>query len=91
MSVLVVGLSHRSAPLSLLEDVSRGLGDTTEVLTELLAGAVGEAVVLSTCNRVEVYADTEGFHPGVEAVTDLLLRRADVTLEELSKHLYVHW
>jgi len=91
VSVLVVGLSHRSAPLSLLEDVSRGLGDTTEVLTELLAGAVGEAVVLSTCNRVEVYADTEGFHPGVEAVTDLLLRRADVTLEELSKHLYVHW
>lgn len=91
MSVLVVGLSHRSAPLSLLEDVSRGLGDTTDVLAELLAGAVGEAVVLSTCNRVEVYADTEGFHPGVEAVTDLLLRRADVTLEELSKHLYVHW
>ena len=91
MSVLVVGLSHRSAPLSLLEDVSRGLGDTTDVLTELLAGAVSEAVVLSTCNRVEVYADTEGFHPGVEAVTDLLLRRADVTLEELSKHLYVHW
>jgi glutamyl-tRNA reductase len=91
VSVLVVGLSHRSAPLSLLEDVSRGLGDTTDVLTELLAGAVGEAVVLSTCNRVEVYADTEGFHPGVEAVTDLLLRRADVTLEELSKHLYVHW
>jgi glutamyl-tRNA reductase len=91
VSVLVVGLSHRSAPLSLLEDVSRGLGDTTDVLTELLAGAVSEAVVLSTCNRVEVYADTEGFHPGVEAVTDLLLRRADVTLEELSKHLYVHW
>ena len=91
MSVLVVGLSHRSAPLSLLEDVSRGLGDTTDVLAELLAGAVGEAVVLSTCNRVEVYADTEGFHPGVEAVTDLLLRRAGVTLEELSKHLYVHW
>ncbi|HUR14414.1 MAG TPA: glutamyl-tRNA reductase [Mycobacteriales bacterium] len=91
MSVLVVGLSHRSAPLSLLEDVSRGLDDLTDVLTELRAGAVGEAVVLSTCNRVEVYADTEGFHPGVEAVTDLLIRRADVTMEELSKHLYVHW
>jgi glutamyl-tRNA reductase len=91
MSVLVVGLSHRSAPVALLEEVSRGVGDTTEVLTELVAGAVGEAVVLSTCNRVEVYADTEGFHAGVEAVTDLLTRRSSVSLEELSKHLYVHW
>jgi glutamyl-tRNA reductase len=91
MSVLVVGLSHRSAPVSLLEEVSRGLGSTHEVLGELLGGAVSEAVVLSTCNRVEVYADSEGFHPGVEAVTDLLTRRSDVALEELSKHLYVHW
>jgi glutamyl-tRNA reductase len=91
MSVLVVGLSHRSAPVSLLEEVSRGVDDTAEVLRELVAGAVGEAVVVSTCNRVEVYADTEGFHAGVEAVTDLLTRRSDVALEELSKHLYVHW
>lgn len=91
MSVLVVGLSHRSAPVSLLEEVSRGVDDTTEVLRELVGGAVGEAVVLSTCNRVEVYADTEGFHAGVDAVTDLLTRRSVVSLEELSKHLYVHW
>jgi glutamyl-tRNA reductase len=91
MSVLVVGLSHRSAPVSLLEEVSLGVGDSTDVLGELTAGAVGEAVVVSTCNRVEVYADTDGFHAGVDAVTDLLSRRAGVPLEELSKHLYVHW
>ncbi len=91
MSILVVGISHRSAPVSLLEEVTLGLGDTTGVLGELSAGAVSEAVVLSTCNRVEVYADTEGFHAGVDAVTDLLVRRSGVPLEELSKHLYVHW
>ena len=91
MSVLVVGISHRSAPVSLLEEVTLGLGDTTGVLGELTPGAVSEAVVLSTCNRVEVYADTEGFHAGVDAVTDLLARRSGVPLEELSKHLYVHW
>ena len=91
MSVLVVGISHRSAPVSLLEEVTVGVGDTTGVLGELTAGAVSEAVVLSTCNRVEVYADTEGFHAGVDAVTDLLSRRSGVPLEELSKHLYVHW
>lgn len=91
MSVLVVGLSHRSAPVSLLEEVSRGLGNTSEVLAELTAGAVGEAIVVSTCNRVEVYSDTDGFHAGVAAVTDLLTRRTEVTLDDLSKHLYVHW
>lgn len=90
MSVLVVGLSHRSAPVSMLEEVSRGVDDLADVLSEL-SGVVNEAVLVSTCNRVEVYADTDGFHAGVEAVTDLLTRRSDVTLEELSKHLYVHW
>ena len=44
MSVLVVGLSHRSAPVSLLEEVSRGLGDGADVLTEVVAGQVSEAV-----------------------------------------------
>jgi glutamyl-tRNA reductase len=90
MSVLVVGLSHRSAPVGLLEEVSRGVDGLGDVLSEL-AGSVNEAVLVSTCNRVEVYADTDGFHAGVAAVTDLLTRRSDVTLEELSKHLYVHW
>jgi glutamyl-tRNA reductase len=91
VSVLVVGISHRSAPVALLEEVTLGLGDTTGVLDELKAGAVTEAVVVSTCNRVEVYADTEGFHSGVDAITDLLARRSGVPLDELSKHLYVHW
>ena len=91
MSVLVVGLSHRSAPVSLLEKVTIGIGDTSGVLGELKADAVSEAIVLATCNRVEVYADTEGFHVGVDAITDLLARRSGVPLEDLSKHLYVHW
>ena len=91
MSVLVVGVSHRSAPVALLERVTLGIGDTTGVLAELTAGAVAEAVVLATCNRVEVYTDTSGFHAGVDAVSDLLSRRSGVPLEELSKHLYVHW
>jgi len=91
VSVLVVGVSHRSAPVSLLERVTVGLHDTGEVVGQLRAGAVSEAVVLSTCNRVEVYADTEGFHAGVDAVTDLLSRGSGVPLEELQDHLYVWW
>ena len=91
MSVLVVGVSHRSAPVSLLEQVTLGIGDTTSVLEELTEGEFGEAVVLATCNRVEVYAETAGFHAALAAVSDLLARRSGVPLEELSKHLYVHW
>ena len=91
MSVLAVGISHRSAPVSLLEEVTRGVGDTAEVLDELRSGSVNEAVLVATCNRVEVYADSDDFHPGLDAITDLLSRRSGIPLEELSKHLYVHW
>ena len=92
MSVLVVGISHRTAPVSLLEQVTAGVGDTAGVLQQLrTTGPVGEAVVLGTCNRVEVYADTGGFHTGVEAVSDLLARLSGVALPELTQHLYVHW
>ncbi len=91
MSVLVVGISHRSAPVALLERMTLGLHDTAEVAAQLTAGSVAEAVVLSTCNRVEVYADTEAFHAGVDAVSDLLSRSSGVPLAELTDHLYVHW
>jgi glutamyl-tRNA reductase len=92
VSVLVVGISHRSAPVSLLERVTAGVGDAGGVLQQLrTTGPVGEAVVLATCNRVEVYADTDGFHAGVDAVSDLLSRLSGVGLDELSRHLYVHW
>ena len=91
MSVLVVGVSHRTAPVALLEKVTVGLHDTGAVASQLRAGAVTEAVVLATCNRVEVYADTDGFHAGVDAVSDLLARGSGVPLDELKDHLYVHW
>jgi glutamyl-tRNA reductase len=90
VSVLVVGASHRTAPVALLEQVTVGLTDA--VLPSLRAvGPVDEAVVLATCNRVEVYADTQGFHAGVDAVRDLLAQRSGVPLAELDSHLYVHW
>jgi glutamyl-tRNA reductase len=91
VSVLVVGISHRSAPVSLLERIAVGIGDTPAVVRQLRAGPVSEAVVLATCNRVEVYVDTDGFHAGVDAVSDLLSRCSGIPLTELSPSLYVHW
>jgi glutamyl-tRNA reductase len=93
--VLVVGISHRSAPVALLERITVGIGSglrRPELVEQLRTrGPVAEAVVLATCNRVEVYVDTEAFHSGVDAVSDLLSQLSDVPLAELSGHLYVHW
>lgn len=91
MSVLVVGVSHRTAPVPLLEKVTVGLHDSGAVAQRLTDGTVAEAVVLATCNRVEIYADTDAFHAGVDAVSDLLARSSGVPLSTLTDHLYVHW
>lgn len=92
MSVVVVGVSHRSAPVTLLERALVG-PDALPRFTTSVAEAphVSEAVVLSTCNRVEVYADVRAFHAGVGEVTALLAESAGVPVDALTPHLYVHY
>ncbi|KJE23215.1 glutamyl-tRNA reductase [Frankia torreyi] len=91
MSLLVVGLNHRTAPTSLLEQASVSGDDTPKVLHDLAAAAhVTEAVVLSTCNRTEIYADVETFHGGVADISDQLSRICGIDLGDLAGHLYVH-
>ena len=92
MSLLVVGLSHKSAPLTLLERAAV----TGDALGKLLHDVhvsqhTAGTFVVSTCNRVEVYADVEKFHAGVSAVSELLARHADIDLAQLTKYLYVHY
>lgn len=89
MSVLALGLNHRSATTELLERVSLSGDDLRKALHELVSGeCVAEAVVLSTCNRVEIYASTTTFHGGVAEVTDLLARVSGLALPELQTSLY---
>ena len=92
MSVLVVGLSHKSAPVATLERVAVS-GDTlTKLLRDVVqAEPVAEAFVVSTCNRVEVYADVDRFHAGVTAICELLARHCGVPPHELTPYLYVHY
>ena len=92
MSVLVVGLSHKSAPVATLERAAVS-GDTlTKLLRDVVqAEPVAEAFVVSTCNRVEVYADVDRFHAGVTAICELLARHCGVPPHELTQHLYVHY
>ncbi|HEX5496760.1 MAG TPA: glutamyl-tRNA reductase [Mycobacteriales bacterium] len=92
MSLLVVGLSHRGAPVSLLEGASISGDDVPKALAELIRGPhVSEALVLSTCNRVEIYADVDRFHGGVHDLTALLARNAGADIPTLGKYLYVHY
>jgi glutamyl-tRNA reductase len=92
VSVLVVGLSHRTAPVDLLERVVV-IGDTGGKLLADVQGSphVTEALLLSTCNRVEVYADVSKFHGGVADVSELLAHHSGVPLDTLTPHLYVHY
>jgi glutamyl-tRNA reductase len=92
MSLLIVGLSHRSAPLSLLERVSLSSEAGGKLLDDVVAApAIDEAMLLSTCNRVELYASVEKFHAGVAALSELLVRHTGVTFDEISPYLYVHY
>jgi len=90
MNLLVVGLSYRTAPVALLERIAAVA--PVDVHPRLLAQPyVGEAVLLSTCNRVEVYAAVTGFHGGLSDVCSVVAELADVSAAELAEHLYVHF
>jgi glutamyl-tRNA reductase len=92
MNVLVIGLSHRTAPVSLLERVSVSGDALTKLLSDAAASEhVGEVAVLSTCNRVELYAVVDKFHGGLADVSEVLCRHTGIDLEQLRPHLYVHY
>ncbi|WKX19539.1 glutamyl-tRNA reductase [Streptomyces sp. HUAS CX7] len=92
MSLLVVGLSHRSAPVSVLERASLNADAQLKLLQDTVAAEpAAEAAVLATCNRIELYADVDKFHAGVAELSTLLAQHSRVGLEELTPHLYVHY
>ncbi|WP_411083979.1 glutamyl-tRNA reductase [Streptomyces sp. cmx-18-6] len=92
MSLLVVGLSHRSAPVSVLERASLAAETQAKLLQDALAAEPAtEAAVLATCNRIELYADVDKFHAGVAELSTLLAQHSGVGLDELTPYLYVHY
>ena len=92
MSVLVVGLSHKSAPVSVLERAAVSGDALGKLLHDVaLLPDTAETFVISTCNRVEVYAEVGRFHGGVAGVCELLARYSGIPAQELTSCLYVHY
>ena len=92
MTLLVVGASHRTCPLPELERLSAAASDPVEIGRLVLAEPwVNEAMVVSTCNRVEVYVDADRFHPGVAAVSAALALGTGIDLADLGEHMYAHY
>lgn len=92
MSLLVVGLSHRSAPVSVLERAALSQDAQIKLLQDTVAAEpAAEAALLATCNRIELYADVDKFHAGVAELSTLLAQHSGVGLDELTPYLYVHY
>ncbi|MCT2585665.1 glutamyl-tRNA reductase [Actinophytocola gossypii] len=92
MSVIAVGLSHQSADLRVLERATVPANEVGKILDELMHRSnVVEATLVSTCNRVEVYAVVQAFHGGLADIVDVLGRHSGLDTAELYEHLYVHY
>lgn len=89
MSILVVGVNHRSGPLPLLERLTIAPDDLGKAVAGLAQrDSIREAVVLSTCNRTEVYVVAELFHGAYADVRDFLCELGDIERDELTTHLF---
>ena len=92
MSVLMVGMSHKSAPIEVLERASMDTDASVKLAHRVLdTPSVTESVVISTCNRVEIYVEADRFHGSVEEVSRLLGEHAGLDRDDLVRHVYVHY
>jgi glutamyl-tRNA reductase len=92
VSVLLFGVSHRSAPVSVLEQLSTDESDQSKIVDKVMQSPlVTEAMVLSTCNRVEVYAVVDAFHGGLSAIGQVLSEHSGMSLGDLTKYAYVRY
>lgn len=91
MSVLVLGVSHHTTPIEVLDEVAVVAAGAQGLLDDLRADdRVTEAMVLATCNRLEVYAAAPRFHPAVDSIRAALSAHSGVTEERLREYLFVH-
>ncbi len=89
MSVVIVGLNHRTVPLPVLERMTVTSSRLPKALHDLRGRRhLAEAVLLSTCARTEIYVVAEKFHGALQSVRDFLAEQSFSAPEDFADHLY---
>src|SRR5581483_6228356 len=92
VSFVVVGLNHRTVPLTVLERVTVPPALVPKALRDLAGREyLAEVALLSTCNRTEVYALCTKFHPGVADASEFLAEQAGMGAADLAEHIYSYY
>lgn len=92
MSLIVLGCNHKSSPLNIFESITISPDDIPGMLRYLVdSHNINEVLILSTCNRVEVYVDAEKFHDGCADVREALAMDASLTVDTVADTLYTHY
>ncbi len=92
MAILALGISHRRATVDLLERLAFGVEDLPKAYRRAIdEPAIEEAVILSTCNRVEIYASVAAYHAGFQGLKRVLVESHTVDPGELDEPLYSHF
>ncbi|MBU97478.1 MAG: glutamyl-tRNA reductase [Acidimicrobiaceae bacterium] len=92
LSLVVIGVNNRTMPLNLFESFAVPADNLPKTLVDVKSRRhVSEAVVLSTCNRTEIYVFAEKFHGAYQDVRDFLSDLSDLPAEDFSDYLYVHY
>ncbi|WP_020677228.1 glutamyl-tRNA reductase [Geopsychrobacter electrodiphilus] len=89
MNILVMGLSHKTAPVEIREKVAFAPNGMAEPLRQMLAlDSINEAIIVSTCNRVELYATSRDPERGIAQLQHFLAEYHNLPFDELVEHLY---
>ena len=89
MHIVVVGLSHRTAPVEVREKLSIPDQSISESLKTLRAYSdILEVSILSTCNRLEIYGLVKDKNIGISSIKEFLSHYSRVSLEDLNPHLF---
>ncbi|MEY3657070.1 MAG: glutamyl-tRNA reductase [Actinomycetota bacterium] len=92
MSIVVIGVNHRTGPVAFLEKVMISEANMPNALRTLsMRDDIREAVVLSTCNRTEIYAVVERFHGAYDEIQNFLCETSGFDADEVTPHLYSQW
>jgi glutamyl-tRNA reductase len=91
VSLVVVGLNHRTVPVEILERMAVPSAELPKALHSLVQSEnLAEVVVLSTCNRTEIYARSTRFHPAVQDVLDFLTTLSSSDPIDFAEHVYTY-